>query len=250
MDLLEHRDRLVLRHPWEQSRARAIHQIIEGAGLSRVESILDYGCGDAYAGRTLLDRLSASTLVGVDLHLTDEQSRAFGGGDDRVQLTNDPTVLEGRRFDLVLLCDVIEHVADDVSLLGLAGKHLAPNGVLMVTVPAFQSLFTEHDRFLKHFRRYSRGALEGSIGLAGLELQASGYLFASLLPSRATSKVIELVRGARSLDGLGDWSGGAALTRALTAVLDADNKMLLALSRRGLKLPGLSAWALCRRGRV
>ncbi len=247
MDLVEHRGSLSERHPWEQSRARAIVQILDNAGIRHVDSILDYGCGDAYTGRFLLEWLQARSLTGVDVNLSDEQCRAFAEDERRMTLTPRESDLGEQRFGLILLCDVIEHVEDDQTLLAVARRRLAPGGHLVVTVPAFQKLFTDHDRMLKHFRRYSRSELEGSLTKAGLSVRGSGYLFGSLLPVRASGKAVELVRGARTVtEGVGDWRGGARLTKVLSGMFDADNSLLLALSRRGLNLPGLSAWALCR----
>ncbi|HEV8246818.1 MAG TPA: class I SAM-dependent methyltransferase [Polyangiaceae bacterium] len=247
MDLVELPESARERHPWERSRARAIERIVRSSALTKVGTILDYGCGDAYTGRALLERLHAEHLVGLDVNLSEAQRDAFAGGDSRVLLASDATALGERRFDLVLLCDVIEHVEDDGVLLRMAREYLNPGGRVVVTVPAFQSLFTEHDRTLKHFRRYSLSELERSVARAGLTVESSGYLFASLLPARAAGKLLELARGARNGgEGLGGWRGGKALSKLLGAALFADNSLLLSLSELGIKMPGLSAWALCR----
>lgn len=209
-------------------------------------SILDFGCGDAYTGRKLLDGLGADALVGVDVHLTPEQCAAYASGDDRISLHRDISELGERRFDLALLCDVIEHVEDDVGLLKAVTAHVAAAGRVMVTVPAFQLLFSQQDFALKHHRRYSLGLLEQRLAAAGLGVSKSGYLFGSLLYVRTLEKAVELVGGARGGgEGIGAWSGGAVLTRLLSGMLDLDNSLLLALAERKVKLPGLSCWALC-----
>ena len=60
----------------------------------------------------------------------------------------------------------------------------------MVTVPAFQALFSEHDRFLKHQRRYSLSGLRDVVAKSGLAAVADGHLFGSLLPARAVATAI------------------------------------------------------------
>jgi SAM-dependent methyltransferase len=245
MDLAELSGNSVERHPWEQSRVRAIERILRGAGVTGVGSILDYGCGDAYTGRSLLNHFGADHLVGVDLHLSDDQATAFRADDPRIELVTEGTALGTRRFDLMLLCDVIEHVEDDQTILRSALRHLTERGMLLVTVPAFQALFTEHDRALRHYRRYSLSSLKTSLARAGLEPKSSGYLFGSLLLPRALQKARETVFGPREARGLGQWQGGPRLTRFLTSVLSADNMALLELSKSGIQLPGLSVWALC-----
>jgi hypothetical protein len=46
--------------------------------------------------------------------------------------------------------------------------------------------------------------------------------------------------------GIGAWTGSARFTQAVETALNLDNALLLGLARRGIKLPGLSAWALCK----
>lgn len=247
MDLAELREEIAVRHPWEAARVGAIEKILRSKGVDGPRAILDYGCGDAYTGRALLETLGAEQLVGLDPHLTEEQCRSFAGDDARIRLTNQIDIVRGQQFDLVLLCDVIEHVEDDRVLLSLARESLSRNGRVVVTVPAFQALFTEHDRMLKHHRRYSLGALEASVRRAGLEVEFSGYLFASLLPIRGTEKALELAVGrAGRARGIGQWNGGATVSRLFAGALGLDNTVLLTLAERGIKVPGLSAWALCR----
>jgi SAM-dependent methyltransferase len=247
MDLLETRPD-ARRHPWELSRARAVETIARRHTGSAVRTILDWGCGDAFTGRYLLDHLGAESLVGIDPHLTDEQRGAFANGDPRIALIAREQEMPARRFDLVLCCDVIEHVSDDAELLETVRRSfLAPGGRLIVTVPAFQSLFSAHDVALKHHRRYSLGQLENVLDRSGFEVLGSGYLFGSLLPVRAVGKLFERRSASPPSDeavGLGRWSGGTVPTRIAGAMLSADNSVLLSLAALGIKLPGLSAWAV------
>ncbi|MES1174472.1 MAG: class I SAM-dependent methyltransferase [Myxococcales bacterium] len=245
MDLSEVRASQV-RHPWETARAVAIERILRGARV-QPQRILDYGCGDGFSGERVLGALHATQLLGFDINLTDEQCRTRSR--ERVSYTNDWQQADRRAFDLALLCDVIEHVEDDRALLGVVREHLSDGGHALVTVPAFQSLFTLHDRALRHFRRYSLPQLEGVIAAAGFDLVGSGFLFASLLPPRGLAKLIESAKPKQETEdfGIGAWSGSSALTRATEAMLNWDNSLLLALASRGIKLPGLSAWALCKK---
>jgi hypothetical protein len=62
-------------------------------------------------------------------------------------------------FDSILYIDVLEHIEDDKGELRRAERHLAPGGYLVVLCPAFQVLFSEMDRALGHFRRYTKETL-------------------------------------------------------------------------------------------
>ena len=233
------------RHPWERARAVAVERILRDVRVAP-RTILDYGCGDGFTGEHVHAAFGAEALLGFDIELTVEQCVARSHG--RIRYANDWALAGPGLFDLGLLCDVIEHVPDDQALLGSVRERLADDSHLLVTVPAFQALFTGHDRALRHFRRYSLAQLEGSLASAGFELRGSGYLFASLLPARGLTKLLESVKPpAASGDfGIGAWNGSAALTRALETMLTLDNSLLLGLASYGIKLPGLSAWAVCK----
>lgn len=69
-------------------------------------------------------------------------------------------VLEPKdRFDTILYVDVLEHIPDDRAEMAAAAAHLTPRGHLIVVAPAHQFLFTEFDRAIGHYRRYSRASL-------------------------------------------------------------------------------------------
>lgn len=245
MDLSEIRGAQT-RHPWETARAVAIERILREASVEP-RTVLDYGCGDGFTGERVRSALGAPRLVGFDIHLTDEQCRAHSSA--QIEYTNDWATAGQGWFDLCLLCDVLEHVADDRALLLQVSEHLSASGQLLITVPAFQALFTSHDRALRHFRRYTLGQLERVIATAGFELSSGGYLFGSLLAGRGVAKVAETLKPKSDGDefGIGAWTGSPTLTRAIETVLNADNSVLLGLAARGIKLPGLSAWALCKK---
>jgi SAM-dependent methyltransferase len=63
-------------------------------------------------------------------------------------------------FDTILYIDVLEHIEDDHGEMQKAFAHLAPEGKIIVLSPAHAGLFTEFDRALGHFRRYSRSSLQ------------------------------------------------------------------------------------------
>ena len=79
-------------------------------------------------------------------------------------------------------------------------------------------------------------------------MHASGYLFSSLLLPRALTKLRERLlppKGEAEL-GVGGWHGPKWLTTALHQLLCADNRLCLEAQRKGLVVPGLSAWILCK----
>lgn len=67
----------------------------------------------------------------------------------------------------VVLLDVIEHTADPVTVLHHARQVLSPDGLLILTVPAYPWLFGDWDRALGHYRRYTRRLLLQQTAAAG-----------------------------------------------------------------------------------
>jgi SAM-dependent methyltransferase len=247
LDLSEVRSGTTTRHPWELARAQAILQIL--GRQASFDAVLDYGCGDGFTGREVQTTFSAAELVGVDTELAPSSCGLRPVPEGTHELYRDEAQLADRKFDLLLLCDVIEHVASDRDFMrGVADRRLRPGALALVTVPAFQSLFTGHDRALRHFRRYSLSELRAAVTDAGFQLLDSGYLFSSLLLPRLLSKVLESLRGngGHAQHGIGSWQGGPAATRWLSRALELDNTLLLGAQRLGLVIPGLSIWALCK----
>jgi len=252
MDLNEVTDASARRHPWEVTRARFFRRVLADAGLlGRPLAVLDIGSGDAYLARTLLAGLTpGSSVTCVDSNYTDEDLARY-----RVQalpglsFAREPPAA---RFDLIMLLDVIEHVPDEQALLGpLLAGNLAPGGTVLVSVPAWQSLYSSHDEALKHFRRYSPDAARKMLAGAGLTSFRSGGLFHSLIVPRAMTVVAERLRRRmgqtlRPPPHLGQWGGGTLVSAAVTGALAADNALSHLFARFDRALPGLSFWALCR----
>jgi SAM-dependent methyltransferase len=251
MDLSERSADQATRHPWELARAHALQAVLARGGRGGLGRVLDIGCGDGFAGLFLRARLRASDYVGYDRELTDQQCQAWSSPARGIAFVNHAPDAAAR-FDTVLACDVIEHVADDAALVRDAWARIAPRGRLLVTVPAFQALFSAHDRALRHHRRYSLAQLRAVLEQAAAPPRGSGYLFGSLLLPRLASCASERLRprateparpDARTV-GIGGWKLPAWSSAIIAGALRAENRALLALASTGVKLPGLSAWAL------
>lgn len=69
-----------------------------------------------------------------------------------------PEPLPGR-FDVIGMFDVLEHIEDDRGALDWVSEQLEPGGIIVLSVPAFQFLWTEQDEAAHHFRRYTQEQL-------------------------------------------------------------------------------------------
>lgn len=258
MDLSEIRTSTHLRHPWETARAAAITTLI-GTQITNREPHqplrwLDIGAGDAWLAAEIHSTLPAgSTMTCWDTEYTDDHLNTFGEQYDTVSLTASSP--EGRA-DVISLFDVLEHIENDRDALAdIVDQYLVPGGYLIITVPAYNRLFTRHDTALGHHRRYHRAGLR-SILPDNLTVIRDGGLFMSLLPARAAAVALErlttTIRRRATIAppteaGIGGWSRGPITTRTIATVLGWDARASRAVSRAGGFLPGLSIWLVAQR---
>ncbi len=133
----------------------------------------------------LADWLPRCACVGIDQsRLALRISREKGvGALVRGQVTAPP--FRPGSFDTIVLLDVLEHLDDDVALLCAAAEVCAPGGRLVISVPAFQALWSRHDETFQHRRRYSRRQLLTVVERAGLVPERTTYTNTLLFPVAA-----------------------------------------------------------------
>ncbi|MDN5202490.1 class I SAM-dependent methyltransferase [Fulvivirgaceae bacterium BMA10] len=75
-----------------------------------------------------------------------------------------------KEFDSIFSLNVIEHIQDDYKAVSNCASLLKTNGMLVLLVPAFQSLYNRFDQELLHYRRYSKGTLKDLLILNNFEI--------------------------------------------------------------------------------
>ena len=231
------------RHWWYVGRRRILEGVVDSLALPVGAEILDAGCG---SGRNLewLARFGAVT----GLELSDdslEYARRRGIG-SVVAGSVEEIPLAAESFDLATSFDVIEHV-DDRRALRELHRVLRPAGRLLVSVPAYPFLWSEHDARNHHRRRYTSRALVGAARGAGFTPVWSSHFNLLLLPAAAVHRLIDGFRPApedeprrSEFELTAGW-----LNPVLRLPLEAE----AALLRAGGRLPaGLSLLALFAKG--
>lgn len=161
-------------HWWFVARRRLLARLIARAGISATAGVLDIGTGTGTNLR-LLKELGFSRRRGLDL--SDEAIRwcaekelgEVAKGDVRRLPFGDC------EFDLVLATDVIEHVDDDTRAISEIRRVLAPGGTVILTVPAFRSLWGVQDEVAQHKRRYRKSEFLEVIRRGGLACEDCYY---------------------------------------------------------------------------
>jgi SAM-dependent methyltransferase len=156
-------------HFWFQWRIEAALRQFRDRGLATTAPlrVLDVGGGRG----VLRDQIEARTSWIVDLVELNQAalaSAAPGRGRHLYYDVRDvrPDLLGS--YDAAILYDVIEHVEQPRALLDAVARHLKPGGLLLLNVPALQSLFSAFDVAAGHYRRYDRRTLTAE--LAGWEI--------------------------------------------------------------------------------
>ncbi len=85
-------------------------------------------------------------------------------------------------FRVVTAMDIVEHIDDDKAALREIARVLTPGGSVFITVPAFRSLWSEHDEALHHFRRYTAPHLRDVCQRSGLRVEKLSYTVTALFP--------------------------------------------------------------------
>ena len=161
-------------HWYYVSKGRALLQFL--AGERRAE-VLDVGAGSGYFSKLLLRAGIAERALCVDPAYAAHRTELSGG--KQIRFVREAGTVNS---DLVLMMDVIEHVDDDVGLVRQYSDLMPQHGTMLITVPAFQFLWSRHDVFLEHKRRYTHASLHRTIEAAGLTVVRTRYFFSLLFP--------------------------------------------------------------------
>ena len=117
------------------------------------KKILDFGAGTG----TYADILRMKGIV-VDC-LEPDKTLQKTPKSKGYKILNNIDELETESYDLIYALNVLEHIEDDNKIFSLLAKALTKKGVILVYVPAFQSLFSSMDKLVAHYRRYRKPRL-------------------------------------------------------------------------------------------
>ena len=161
-------------HWWFTERRRLFGRLISAMALPEDARILDIGTSTGTNLRLLRD-LGFTGYEGLDA--SEEAVRWCADKGYGKVTKGDACALPfvDGKFDLVLATDIIEHVDDDVTALREIHRVLKPGGLVLMTVPAFMSLWGRQDEVGQHKRRYIAGELTARVKAAGMRVKTRFY---------------------------------------------------------------------------
>ena len=173
-------------HFWFAGKRLLLRTLLELSGGARGR-MLDVGCG---TGGVLLSLARDAVVVGIDREelalrfCRDKGLRAVVRGSAAALPFADGS------FDACTSFDVLEHVDDEQLLLSELRRVLRPGGRALISVPAFQALWSQHDEMLEHRRRYRRGELLAQVRQAGFAVDWSSYTNFFIFPPALVWRIL------------------------------------------------------------
>ena len=175
-------------HWWFVARRKIIQKAINNLDLPRNIRILDAGCGNG-------DNLSLLSTFG-DLVAFEKNEYALKtakskkiGEIYKAELPDKLPNTIKTNFDLIVLLDVLEHIDDDSKSLTTVRKLMNNKGIILITVPAFQWLWSEHDVIHHHKRRYSKSKLREKLDSSGFRIKYISYFNTLLFPFALVERI-------------------------------------------------------------
>jgi SAM-dependent methyltransferase len=215
---------LELRHWWFRGRRRVLVDLLREVAGPRVSSlrILDYGCG---TGGNTSGYASLGAVVGVEPDAAAVRLARERGGAQYCRSNGTQLPFRQGAFDAVVASDVLEHIEDDFAAVYEIARVLRPGGAAIISVPAHQWLFSQHDAALHHFRRYSKAGLRELLERGGLRVRRLSYWNAALFPAICLHRL--LVKPRRGPEPRSDISSSPwPINEALAALLAAEAVVL------------------------
>ena len=181
-----------INHFWVSRRFSVLQTIANGV-LRGAANIAEVGCGHGLLQRQLEDGYG-KPVTGFDLNeygLKHNVSRISRVCCYDIHQRNQE--LRGK-FDVILLFDVLEHISDEDSFMDALLFHLAPQGQVIMNVPAGRWAFSKYDTAAGHVRRYAVKDLRAVAQRNNLEIEKWTWWGFPLIPTVAVRKLVLMVK--------------------------------------------------------
>jgi SAM-dependent methyltransferase len=221
----------IAQHWYYRSKVAALRRAVAGLNPQR---LLDVGAGSGFFSRHLLSEGDAQSALCVDIGYDRDRDDQVGGKPVLYRRDCSATYC-----DLVLMMDVLEHVDDDRGLVRHYAAKVPAGAHFLVTVPAFRFLWSGHDVFLEHKRRYTLAEIETTMRDAGLDVVKGAYYFGLVFPLAAAVRLATR----RETEPRSSLKKHGAFTNGLLTAICAAELPLFPVNR----LAGLSAFVLARK---
>lgn len=173
-------------HWYYWAKARALSQWIQDL---RPKTILDVGAGSGFFSSYLLENTSVQEAWCVDINYENDSDTLHCNKPVHYRRSIEQTDVE-----LILFMDVLEHVEDDIALIREYVNKVPQGTRIVISVPAFQFLWSNHDIFLGHKRRYTLKKMIEIIESSNLLFIDGSYYYGFVFPIAATLRCSQKIK--------------------------------------------------------
>jgi len=215
-------------HWWFRARLEIVDSLLPP--FNNETKIIDFGCGTG----VMLEHLAQQCdITGMDFSpLALEYCRKrFAGKLLAMDLSNTMELEE--KYDIGLSLDVIEHLEDDVAALINMKRALNENGRLIVTVPAFNFLWSAHDINNEHIRRYTIKTLRAAAKAAGFDIEYISYYSFWLMPLVSIMRLAGKFLGVNKNSGMETKMHGRFVNNLLYRIFRSEHRF----TSRRIRMP-------------
>jgi SAM-dependent methyltransferase len=175
-------------HWWYVARRRILSDLIRReVPLPPGARVLEIGAGTGH-NFEMLQGFGRLDAVEIDDEARTLSEQRLGRPLSAAPLPGLPGIEDGA-YHLIALLDVLEHVDEDRASLASIAAKLAPGGRIVLTVPAYQWMWSAHDEIHHHKRRYSKRGLRSVIEQAGLKADLLSHFNSLLFPVAAAARI-------------------------------------------------------------
>jgi 2-polyprenyl-3-methyl-5-hydroxy-6-metoxy-1,4-benzoquinol methylase len=177
MDLRENNSEIDITHWYYAHKYSAIKRLIEQE-LFGSDRVIDVGAGSAIFSLQLLKDFPNLSCTAVDTGYSEE----FLNKPQTSNRMKYSKIFQDNNADIYLLTDVLEHIEHPIAFLTEYVAKSRDGAKFVISVPALQSLWSGHDVFLKHYKRYNKKELATLMKESGLKINRVHYLYTFLYP--------------------------------------------------------------------
>lgn len=172
-------------------RRRILREALRRYTNNKSAVLLDAGCGPGGNSLFLKD---FGAITGLD---PSGEALRYARGEAYTTLVQGSVTelpFQNASFDIVAALDVIEHIEDDTRALQEMFRVLKPSGLLLLTVPAYAWMWSEHDEALHHKRRYGRKEIRTKIINTGFNITEFSNFVIPAIPFRAFKIIVKKIK--------------------------------------------------------
>ena len=138
---------------WYFGRLELLKLLLKLVDTKKINNILEIGPGLG-VNIKLLSKYGTVDILEIDQYFVDQIKK----GNKKINHFTDISQVD-KKYDLIVMMDVLEHIEDSENYMNDVSKILNVDGNLILSVPAYPKLFSDHDIQMKHFRRYTKKIL-------------------------------------------------------------------------------------------